>query len=132
MYANEIPGGQYTNLMFQSTQLGLRDKWPQIKAKYAEANLLLGDIVKVTPSSKVVGDLAQFMVQNELTAADVREQAAAGSLSLPASVLEYFEGYLGVPCASAHVLAHPLAHARPLAHLCTRATMSGHNARSQY
>ncbi len=54
------PGGQYTNLLYQSRQLGLTDKWPQIKRKYAEANMVLGDIPKVTPSSKVVGDLAQF------------------------------------------------------------------------
>lgn len=61
VYVHEIPGGQYTNLLFQSKQLGLSDKWAQIKKAYAQANLLLGDIPKVTPSSKVVGDLAQFM-----------------------------------------------------------------------
>ena len=97
VYNHEIPGGQYTNLLFQSTQLGLREKWPEIKSKYAEANQLCGDIVKVTPSSKVVGDLAQFMVQNDLSEQDVNEQAAQGTLSLPGSVLEYFEGYLGIP-----------------------------------
>ncbi len=58
-----MPGGQYTNLLFQSKQLGLSGQWPAIKIAYAAANRLLGDIVKVTPSSKVVGDLAQFMVQ---------------------------------------------------------------------
>ena len=62
VYVHEIPGGQYTNLLFQSKQLGLSEKWAQIKTAYAQANKLLGDIPKVTPSSKVVGDLAQFMV----------------------------------------------------------------------
>ena len=59
VYAHEIPGGQYTNLLYQSKQLGLDERWAEIKKKYAQANLLLGDIPKVTPSSKVVGDLAQ-------------------------------------------------------------------------
>ena len=67
VYINEIPGGQYTNMLYQSKQLGLEEEWPQVKEAYAAANRLLGDIPKVTPSSKVVGDLAQFMVANELT-----------------------------------------------------------------
>jgi len=61
-----MPGGQYTNLLFQATSLGLGTQWEEIKTAYAEANSLCGDIVKVTPSSKVVGDLAQFMVSNKL------------------------------------------------------------------
>ena len=65
VYEHEIPGGQYTNLLYQSRQLGLTDKWPEIKRKYGEANMVLGDIPKVTPSSKVVGDLAQFMVSQD-------------------------------------------------------------------
>ena len=95
VYNHEIPGGQYTNLLFQSKQLGLTSKWPEIKAKYAEADQLLGDIPKVTPSSKVVGDLAQFMVAQKLSAAQVLEQA--DTLSLPSSVVEYFQGVIGVP-----------------------------------
>lgn len=63
VYQHEMPGGQYTNLLFQAQSLGLAEQWPAIKKAYAEANQLLGDIIKVTPSSKVVGDLAQFMVQ---------------------------------------------------------------------
>ena len=66
VYEHEMPGGQYTNLQFQSTSLGLADQWSAVKKNYAAANRLLGDIVKVTPSSKVVGDLAQFMVTNNL------------------------------------------------------------------
>ncbi|KAI9490951.1 pyruvate carboxylase [Zychaea mexicana] len=95
VYDHEMPGGQYTNLMFQAQQLGLGTQWIEIKKAYAEANQLCGDIVKVTPSSKVVGDLAQFMVSNKLTAKDVQERAK--TLSFPTSVVEFFQGYLGQP-----------------------------------
>jgi len=95
VYLHEIPGGQYTNLQFQAYSLGLGEEFEQVKAKYREANQLLGDIVKVTPSSKIVGDLAQFMVQNNLTAEDVRSRAA--SLSFPTSVIEFFQGLIGQP-----------------------------------
>jgi pyruvate carboxylase len=95
VFHHEMPGGQYTNLLFQSQQLGLSGQWPAVKHAYADANELMGDIVKVTPSSKVVGDLAQFMVANELSKEDVLERAS--SLSLPSSVVEYFQGYLGIP-----------------------------------
>jgi len=93
VYTHEIPGGQYTNLHFQSFSLGLADQWPEIKKAYAQANLLLGDPPKVTPSSKVVGDLAQFMVQNKLDKDSLLEKA--DDLSFPSSVVEYFQGYLG-------------------------------------
>lgn len=95
VYYHEIPGGQYTNLLFQSKQLGLTDKWTEIKKKYAEANVLLGDIPKVTPSSKVVGDLAQFMVSKNLDSAQILEQAE--SLDFPDSVVNYLKGDIGVP-----------------------------------
>jgi len=95
VYLHEIPGGQYTNLQFQAYSLGLGDQFELVKEKYREANILLGDIVKVTPSSKIVGDLAQFMVQNKLSAEDV--QAKAGSLSFPSSVIEYLQGQIGQP-----------------------------------
>jgi pyruvate carboxylase len=95
LYEHEIPGGQYTNLRFQAASLGLLERWNSIKRAYAAANRLLGDIVKVTPSSKVVGDLAQFMVQNDLDEAAVRAQAE--TLSFPSSVVEFFEGRLGQP-----------------------------------
>lgn len=94
-YRNEIPGGQYTNLQFQAFSLGLADQFEEVKKMYCEANQLLGDIPKVTPSSKVVGDMAQFMVQNKLTARTVLERA--DELSFPQSVIEYFQGYLGQP-----------------------------------
>ena len=95
VYVHEMPGGQYTNLLFQSSQLGLASQWADVKRAYADANILLGDIVKVTPSSKVCGDLAQFMVANNLSKEDVLEQA--DTLSFPNSVIEYFQGFLGVP-----------------------------------
>ncbi|CAK4507169.1 unnamed protein product [Aphanomyces euteiches] len=95
VYHHEMPGGQYTNLLFQSNQLGLSGQWPAIKKAYATANKLLGDIIKVTPSSKVVGDFAQFLVQNKLTEEEVLAQAE--TLSFPKSVVEYFQGYLGIP-----------------------------------
>lgn len=95
VYQNEIPGGQYTNLQFQAYSLGLGDQFESVKKAYIEANLLLGDLIKVTPSSKVVGDLAQFMVQNKLSSADV--EARAENLSFPISVVEFLQGYLGEP-----------------------------------
>jgi pyruvate carboxylase len=90
-----MPGGQYTNLLYQSTQLGLTGQWKHVKEAYATANRLLGDIIKVTPSSKVTGDLAQFIVSNKLTEKEVVEKAE--SLSFPKSVIEYFQGLLGIP-----------------------------------
>jgi len=95
VYTHEIPGGQYTNLHFQAYSLGLADKWPAIKQAYTQANMLLGDIVKVTPSSKVVGDLAQFMVQNNLDKQGVLDQAE--ELSFPSSVVDFFQGNIGQP-----------------------------------
>ena len=95
VYEHEIPGGQLTNLIFQASQQGLGTKWAQTKKAYEEANDILGDIVKVTPTSKVVGDLAQFMVSNDLTYNEVLEKAP--ELDFPSSVLEFFEGLMGQP-----------------------------------
>uniref|UniRef100_A0A3Q3CV93 pyruvate carboxylase n=1 Tax=Haplochromis burtoni TaxID=8153 RepID=A0A3Q3CV93_HAPBU len=95
VYENEIPGGQYTNLHFQAHSMGLGNKFKEVKKAYAEANKLLGDLIKVTPSSKIVGDLAQFMVQNNLTRAEVEERA--DELSFPLSVVEFLQGYVGIP-----------------------------------
>ncbi|CAH1985209.1 unnamed protein product [Acanthoscelides obtectus] len=95
VYTNEIPGGQYTNLQFQAYSLGLGDFFEDVKKAYAEANQLLGDIIKVTPSSKVVGDLAQFMVQNKLKPQDVLDRAE--ELSFPKSVVEFLQGHIGQP-----------------------------------
>ena len=95
VYIHEMPGGQYTNLLYQSTQLGLTGQWSQVKKAYTLANKLLGDIIKVTPSSKVTGDFAQFIVANKLTENEILEKA--DTLSFPKSVIEYFQGYLGIP-----------------------------------
>ncbi|XP_046919393.2 LOW QUALITY PROTEIN: pyruvate carboxylase [Dermatophagoides farinae] len=95
VYLNEIPGGQYTNLQFQAYSLGLESRFQQVKKAYAEANKLLGDLIKVTPSSKVVGDFAQFMVQNNLTASDIEQKAE--ELSFPSSVVEFMQGFIGEP-----------------------------------
>lgn len=95
VYENEIPGGQYTNLHFQAHSMGLGHKFKEVKKAYTEANKLLGDLIKVTPSSKIVGDLAQFMVQNNLTRAEVEERA--DELSFPVSVVEFLQGYVGIP-----------------------------------
>ncbi|CAL6380211.1 unnamed protein product [Bathycoccus prasinos] len=96
VYIHEMPGGQYTNLKFQAFANGLGEEWDNIKESYATANQCLGDIVKVTPSSKVVGDMAQFLVANKIPdEKTLLEQAE--SLSFPTSVVEYFQGYLGQP-----------------------------------
>jgi len=95
VYEHEIPGGQLTNLIFQASQQGLGAQWAQTKKAYEEANDLLGDIVKVTPTSKVVGDLAQFMVSNGLTYDELLKKAP--ELDFPSSVLEFFEGLMGQP-----------------------------------
>ena len=95
VYRNEIPGGQYTNLQFQAFSLGLGHQFEEVKRAYAQANQLLGDIIKVTPSSKIVGDLAQFMVQNKLTPEEVERRAE--ELSFPSSVVEFMQGLIGQP-----------------------------------
>jgi pyruvate carboxylase len=95
IYQLEIPGGQYTNFKSQVKDLGLADRFDEVKKKYVEVNQILGDIVKVTPSSKMVGDMAIFMVQNELTAENLVERGA--TLSFPDSVVSYFKGLMGQP-----------------------------------
>ncbi|KAK6538298.1 pyruvate carboxylase [Orbilia ellipsospora] len=95
VYVHEIPGGQLTNLIFQASQLGLGTQWKETKKAYTQANYLLGDIVKVTPTSKVVGDLAQFMVSNKLSPEDVVERAE--TLDFPGSVIDFLEGLMGQP-----------------------------------
>jgi pyruvate carboxylase len=95
VYQHEMPGGQYTNLRQQARNLGLDDRWADVCAAYATANQLVGDIVKVTPSSKVVGDLALFLVTNRLTADDVLSSRVP--LAFPRSVVEMMQGFLGQP-----------------------------------
>ncbi len=93
VYDHEIPGGQYSNLRPQAIALGLEHRFEQIKKNYAVVNRMFGDIVKVTPSSKVVGDMALFMTANGLAEEDVMKQGAA--LAFPDSVIDLFSGKLG-------------------------------------
>lgn len=95
VYLYEMPGGQYTNLYQQAQSMGLHSRWAEVCRMYAEVNQLFGDIVKVTPTSKVVGDMALFMVGNNLTPDDVLNGTRA--LAFPESVVEFFEGRLGQP-----------------------------------
>lgn len=95
IYRYEIPGGQYTNLQPQVESLGLGHRFAEVKEMYRTVNLMLGDIIKVTPSSKMVGDLAIFMVQNDLTPENIVERGE--SLAFPDSVVSYFKGMMGQP-----------------------------------
>jgi pyruvate carboxylase len=95
VYRHEMPGGQYTNLFQQAQAIGVANRWHEVCRTYAVVNQLFGDIIKVTPTSKVVGDMALFMVANNLTAADVAE--GQRELAFPESVVEFFEGRLGQP-----------------------------------
>ncbi len=95
VYRHEMPGGQYTNLREQARALGLEHRWPDVARAYAEVNRLFGDIVKVTPTSKVVGDMALFMVANDLSAADVADPQR--EVAFPESVVALFRGELGFP-----------------------------------
>ncbi|SHK28931.1 pyruvate carboxylase [Tepidibacter formicigenes] len=95
IYKYEIPGGQYTNLKPQVESLGLGNKFKEVKENYKEANEILGDIIKVTPSSKVVGDLAIFMTKNGLNKENISTKGE--TLSFPDSVVDYFKGMIGQP-----------------------------------
>lgn len=95
VYYHEMPGGQYTNLRQQAEAVGLGDRWEEVVRAYRTVNDMLGDIVKVTPSSKVVGDFALFMVQNGWTPEDVLTRGQ--TVDFPQSVVEFFRGYIGQP-----------------------------------
>ena len=95
IYKYEIPGGQYTNLYPQVVSLGLGDRFDEVKEMYKTVNDMLGDLVKVTPSSKMVGDLAIFMVQNNLTSENIVTKGQA--FTFPDSVVSYFKGMMGQP-----------------------------------
>lgn len=95
VYHHEMPGGQYTNLREQARATGLEHRWPEVSRAYAEVNKLFGDIVKVTPTSKVVGDMAIMMVANDLTPQDVTDPDR--EVAFPESVVSLFKGELGFP-----------------------------------
>jgi pyruvate carboxylase len=96
VYLHEMPGGQYTNLKEQAASLGLAGRWPEVARMYAEVNQLLGDIVKVTPSSKVVGDLTMFLISRGIRPADVLN-LEPGATPFPESVIDMLAGGLGQP-----------------------------------
>jgi len=95
VYRHEMPGGQYTNLREQARSLGLAHRWTEVSKSYADVNRLFGDIVKVTPTSKVVGDMALMLVANDLSAADAADPAR--EIAFPESVVSLFKGELGFP-----------------------------------
>lgn len=95
IYQHEMPGGQYSNLSQQAKSLGLGERFNEVKDMYRRVNFLFGDIVKVTPSSKVVGDMALYMVQNDLDEQSIIEQGY--KLDFPESVVSYFKGEIGQP-----------------------------------
>jgi pyruvate carboxylase len=95
VYLHEMPGGQYTNLKEQAASMGLAQRWPEIARTYADVNQLFGDIVKVTPSSKVVGDMTMFLVTRGMKASDVLNLDPGGAF--PESVIDMLSGGLGIP-----------------------------------
>jgi pyruvate carboxylase len=97
VYLHEMPGGQFTNLKEQAEAMGLGPRWHEIARAYADVNMAFGDIVKVTPSSKVVGDMAIFLVSHGMTMAQFEKVTPDHSLTLPASVIDMFMGSLGEP-----------------------------------
>ncbi len=97
LYTHEIPGGQFTNLQQQAAAMGLGQRWREVEQMYADVNQLLGDIVKVTPSSKVVGDLALFLLTKGMTCAEVRKLPVDHNVGFPDSVVDMMRGSLGEP-----------------------------------
>ncbi|WP_370048844.1 MULTISPECIES: pyruvate carboxylase [Salipiger] len=95
VYLHEMPGGQFTNLKAQARSLGLEDRWHEVAKTYADVNMMFGDIVKVTPSSKVVGDMALMMVSQGLSRAQVEDPKS--DVSFPDSVIDMMRGNLGQP-----------------------------------
>ncbi|WP_077704428.1 pyruvate carboxylase [Virgibacillus dokdonensis] len=95
IYMHEMPGGQYSNLKQQAKAVGLEDRWNEVKTMFRQVNDMFGDIVKVTPSSKVIGDMTLFMVQNNLTEDDIYERGE--TIDFPDSVIEFVQGYIGQP-----------------------------------
>ena len=95
VYSHEIPGGQYTNLRQQARSMGIDRRWPEVANTYAKVNEMFGDIVKVTPSSKVVGDLTLLMITSDISAEDVLNPDK--EIAFPESVIQFFKGELGQP-----------------------------------
>ena len=135
VYLHEMPGGQFTNLKAQARSLGLEDRWSEVAHTYADVNQMFGDIVKVTPSSKVVGDMALMMVSQNLTRAEVEDPKT--DVAFPDSVVDMMRGNLGQPPGGfpaaivdkvlkgdAPNTARPGAHLEPIDLEATRAELS--------
>ena len=134
VYLHEMPGGQFTNLKAQARSLGLEERWHEVAATYADVNQMFGDIVKVTPSSKVVGDMALMMVVQDLTRADVEDPET--DVSFPDRVIDMMRGNLGQPpggfpegsCKRSSKAKHPTdrpgKHLPPVDLEATRAELS--------
>ncbi|HEY6988650.1 MAG TPA: pyruvate carboxylase [Bryobacteraceae bacterium] len=97
VYIHEMPGGQYTNLKAQAEAMGLGGRWPEVARMYADVNMAFGDIVKVTPSSKVVGDLALYLLSHDLKLKDLENPAPGHHITVPNSMVDMFLGSLGQP-----------------------------------
>ncbi|MBV8866398.1 MAG: pyruvate carboxylase, partial [Acidobacteriaceae bacterium] len=97
VYIHEMPGGQYTNLKAQAETMGLGNRWPEVARTYADVNMAFGDIVKVTPSSKVVGDLALYLISHDMTVQELENLPLDHHVTLPNSVADMFMGSLGQP-----------------------------------
>jgi pyruvate carboxylase len=97
VYIHEMPGGQYTNLKAQAEAMGLGGRWPEVAQTYADVNMAFGDIVKVTPSSKVVGDLALYLISHDMTIQQIEQLPEDHHVTLPNSVADMFMGSLGQP-----------------------------------
>ncbi|HTU43933.1 MAG TPA: pyruvate carboxylase [Bryobacteraceae bacterium] len=97
VYIHEMPGGQYTNLKEQAEAMGLGTRWPEVARMYADVNMAFGDIIKVTPSSKVIGDLALYLVSHEISIQELENLPPDHQLTLPNSVADMFMGSLGQP-----------------------------------
>ena len=95
IYQTQMPGGQYSNLQQQAQALGLKGRFEDVKQAYRQVNTLFGDIIKVTPSSKVVGDMALFMIENDLSPEEILSEGE--HLDFPKSVVDFFAGNLGQP-----------------------------------
>ena len=135
VYLHEMPGGQFTNLKAQARSMGLEDRWHEVAQMYADVNRMFGDIVKVTPSSKVVGDMALMMVSQGLTRADVEDPTK--DVAFPDSVIDMMRGNLGQPSGGfphgilkkalkdeAPILDRPGLHVAPIDLETTRAEVA--------
>jgi pyruvate carboxylase len=99
VFEHQIPGGQYSNLLVQCQSMGLNgtEKWSQVLDAYRDVNMMFGDIIKVTPSSKCVGDMALYLVTRGLTCKEIMDPSFTGTIDFPESVVGLLKGDIGMP-----------------------------------